>query len=183
MKKLHSLVVMFALVGTTFVSCEKDDEAAANSMTIIGTFQVGENQYTNPTFNLGNPDDHEGYLVSFIGKKVENGMIIEPIMNIDLGNNLYANYEMEIYTAQPGTSTMYCNVSIYEGMVDKKYIADFYLVSQDADVTVTKVGAVGDYIEGTYEGDFYEPTKKEIPPFHIKGNFKVKRIEAPVYNK
>ena len=69
MKKLHSLVVMFALVGTTFVSCEKDDEAAANSMTIIGTFQVGENQYTNPTFNLGNPDDHEGVSRKFYRQK------------------------------------------------------------------------------------------------------------------
>jgi len=183
MKKIITLFAMFALVGATFVSCEKDDEAVANSMTITGTFQIGENQYVNPTFNLGNPDEHEGYLVSFIGKKVDNGMIIEPIMDIDLGNNLYANYEMEIHTAQPGTTTMYCNVSIYQGLVDKKTIADFYVVSQDADVTVSKVGAVGEYIEGTYEGDFYEPTKNEIPPFHIKGSFKVKRIETPVYNK
>lgn len=183
MKNLLTLIAVFALASSMLVSCEEDEDAVANSITIDGTIQVGVTQYNNPTFNLGSPDKHEGYLVSFIDKKIANGIIVKPITNISLGDYLYANYEMQIHTAQLGTTTMYCNISLFKGFIDKKVVADFYVVSQDADVTVTKVGAVGDYIEGTYEGDFYEPTKKEIPPFHIKGNFKVKRIEAPVYNK
>ncbi|HSA05185.1 MAG TPA: hypothetical protein P5145_06315 [Tenuifilaceae bacterium] len=181
MKKLLTLFAVFALVGITFVACEKDDEeSASNSITITGTFNVGEKEFTNPTFNLGEPDEHQGYTVTFIEKNVYNGIIIEPTDLISLGNNLYLYYKMEIYTAQPGTTTMYCNVSIYEGFIDKKFIADFYVVSQDANVTINKVGALGEYIEGTYEGDFYVPTKAELPPYQIKGKFKVKRIAQPV---
>lgn len=62
MKKLFTLIVVFALASATFVSCEKDDEESiTNSITIAGTVYVGAQELTSPAFNLGNPDIHEGF--------------------------------------------------------------------------------------------------------------------------
>lgn len=180
MKKLLTLIAAFALVGVTFVSCEKDDEeSASNSITITGNVVIGEKEFTNPTFNLGNPDEHQGYTVTFVKKNVANGIIIEPVELISIGNNLLLGYQMEIYSAEVGQTTMYCNVSIYDGTpLNKTY--GFAASASQVTVNITKVGAVGEYIEGTYEGEFGEPTKTEIPTYQIKGKFKVKRIAQPV---
>ncbi|HSA05184.1 MAG TPA: hypothetical protein P5145_06310 [Tenuifilaceae bacterium] len=179
MKKLFTLITVLALVSATFVSCEKDDsEPASNSITITGTFNVGEKEFTNPTFNLGSAEDHEGFLTSYDVLKAANGIKIYAPMDIDLGNNLNLYYEMEIYTAQTGTANMFCNVGIYEqGTVNK--VGGFYLSCSQGSVTVSKIGEVGGYIEGTYEGDFYEGDKGEVAPYHVKGKFKVKRVDEP----
>jgi len=174
MKKLLTLIAMFALVGTTFVACEKDDESASNTITITGTVNVGQKELIDPSFNLGDPENHVGFLTTF-DKAEANAMIIEPADFISLGDNLYLDYEMEIRSAEVGQTTMYCNVSIYEGIpYDKSY--NFYVYSSEVAVNITKVGDVGEYIEGTYEGEFGVPTKTEIPTYQIKGKFKVKRI-------
>ncbi len=179
MKKLFPLIVVFALVGATFVSCEKDDEeSTSNAITITGTFNVGEKAFNNPTFNLGNPDGFEGFLTSYDVKEA-NGIKIYAPIDIDLGNNIYMYFEMEIYTAQPSTTTMFTNVFIHEGLITKK-INGFSLSCSQGSVTINKVGAVGEYIEGTYEGDFYETLKKDIPPYHVSGKFKVKCVSEPV---
>ncbi len=183
MKKLFTLIAMFALVGATFVSCEKDDEESiTNSITIAGTVYVGAQELTSPTFNLGNSDIHEGFLATFYNKAEPNAIIIEPADLISLGNNLYLYYEMQIYSASVGQTTMYCTVSIYEGQPGRK-VSDFYVSADDITVNLTKVGAVGDYIEGTYNGTFYIPVKSVPDSYQINGKFKVKRIAEPVPQK
>jgi hypothetical protein len=170
------------LVSATFVSCEKDDETSvSNSITIAGTVDVGDQQLTDPTFNLGNPEDHEGYLTSY-SKGAADLIIISPVELVSLGNNLYLYYEMHIYSTEVGETTMYCEVSIYDGLQGKK-VSYFNVSADDIAVNISKVGDVGGYIEGTYEGVFSIPTKVDIPTYQINGKFKVKRIAAPEPNK
>ncbi|HOZ15888.1 MAG TPA: hypothetical protein PLH91_10890 [Tenuifilaceae bacterium] len=183
MKKLFTLIAVFALASATFVSCEKDDEESiTNSITIAGTVYVGAQQLTSPTFNLGNPENHEGFLATFYNKAEPNAIIIEPVDLISIGNNLYLYYEMQIYSASIGQTTMYCNVSIYEGQPGRK-VSGFYVSADDITVNLTKVGAVGEYIEGTYNGTFYIPVKSVPDSYQINGKFKVKRIAEPVPQK
>ena len=176
MKRLFTAIVVLALVGATFNSCKKDDSTISNSVTITGTFTIGDKTYTNPTFNLGDPDLHQGYLTTYYKVPTYNGLRIEDVDGIDLGNNTLLSYNCDIYTVEPGVTTMYCYLEIYPSLAKT---TGLYIYSSDAAVTVTKVDAVGGYIEGTYEGDFFLD-KKETVPYHLSGKFKVKHTEIPV---
>lgn len=177
MKKLISFIAVLAVVSALFVSCEKDEETLSNSVKIEGTFTIGEKTYTNPTFNLGEPEAHIGYLVNYGIAKEYNGIYIEHAEDVDLGDNVELEYYFQIYSAQVGESTMSSEFEIYLNLPVKE--SGLYIYSNNASVNVTKIGDVGGYIEGTYEGDFYYDDKKAEAPFFLKGKFKVKRINAP----
>lgn len=96
---------------------------------------------------------------------------------IDLGNNIYLYYDFDIYSATTGSDIeMSAYIVIYENIQTK---SNLYIYDLNALATITKVGDVGEYIEGTFEGDFDYDKKGVIPPFHVKGKFKVKRVEEP----
>jgi len=178
MKKLVSAIAVLAVVSALFISCEKDEESLSNSVTIEGTFTIGEKTYTNPTFNLGEPEAHVGYLVNYGIAKEYNGIYIGHEENVDLGDNVELEYYFQIYSAQVGESTMYSEFEIYLNLPVKE--SGLYIYSGNASVNVTKIDEVGGYIEGTYEGDFYYDKKGSEAPFYLKGKFKVKRTNAPV---
>jgi hypothetical protein len=175
MKKLITLIAAFVLVGTSIVSCEKDDsESASNSITIKGTFTAGDKTYENPTFNLGDPSDHIGFIQTNIPVKA-NRIYVGPKEPFDVGDGNFLNYESYINGDAPGTyeSDAYVSVYIPNGK------SGIWLYSSNLTSTVTKVDEVGEYIEGYYEGTFYQETKS-AGSYTVKGKFKVLRIEYPV---
>lgn len=174
MKKLFTLIAVFTLVSATFISCEKDyDASATNSITITGTFQVGDKTYNSPTFDLGNPDNHNAWVRNPI--KVDPSVIRaffkDEIMNIGDGYSLY--YVLRIYDDQLGMGEGEIDFAI--SYMDQNSV---YFVSSEFSVNVTSIGEIGGYIEGTYEGVLY-PTAKDAGGFPVKGKFKVKRVPVP----
>ena len=180
MKRLLTAIFVLALIGVSINSCKKDEvTASVNSVTITGTFTVGDKTYTNPTFDLGIPEQQFGYTYASLKPPVDNTIWIGTMdSDIDLGNNVFLNYYFDIYSATPGIAIeMYCYLTVY---LDADVLnSHLYLWSNTALATVTKVDEVGGYIEGTYEGDF-GLDKKGDAPYHLKGNFKVKRIATPI---
>lgn len=181
MKKLFTLIAMFALVGATFVSCEKDDESASNTITITGTFEVGDKTYTNPTFDLGSPEDHIAWTQATTPMKNGSANMIkvylkDEIINIGGVYNLY--YRLRIYNDQPGAADGDINVEIF---TDEEK-SSVYFGSDEFLVNVTSIGEVGGYIEGTYEGTLY-CMNKSVEGFPVKGKFKVKRVPMPETKK
>ncbi len=175
MKKLITLFTVFVLVGITVVSCEKDDsESASNSIKITGTFTVGDKTYENPTFDLGDPTAHIGYIQIQEPLK-SNRIYVGPKEPFDVGNGIFLNYESYINGDAPGTyeSDAYVSVYIPNGK------SGIWLYSSDLTSTITKVDEVGGYIEGYYEGTFYQESKL-TGSYTVKGKFKVLRIEYPV---
>jgi hypothetical protein len=176
MNKFIKVVYLFTLTGLSLVSCSKDEnEPAFNTLDIQGEFTVGTKTFTNPSFNLGSPDSLYAYVANY-GKGSEYNTIVLANEDIDLGNNFTLDCEVEVYTNEPGTDlSMNARVSIYE---NSSKGSDFTVFSEGAKATVTKVGEVGGYIEGTFEGDFYYPVKgNNDGPLQIKGKFKVKRVD------
>lgn len=172
MKKLLTLIAMFTLVGATFVSCEKDDEESlSNYIKITGEFTVGDKTYTNPTFDLGEPDLHTAYLSPMFEKT--NMIKVEPIEEFDLGNNIMLDYDYYIYGETLGEQESSAYISIY---LPREKADGFWIYSNDIFTKITKVDEVGGYIEGEYEGTFY-PETKDVEGYPVKGKFKVKRIE------
>jgi len=171
MKKTFVLIAVFALAVSVFVSCEKSDESSSNSITITGTFTVGDKTYENPTFDLGDPTAHIGYIQIQVPLK-SNRIYVGPKEPFDVGNGIFLNYEYYINGDAPGTyeSDAYVSVYIPNGK------SGIWLYSSDLTSTVTKVEAVGGYIEGYYEGTFY-PDKKTVEGYTVAGKFKVKRVE------
>lgn len=173
-------MLVLTMISAIFISCSKDDEntSPSNSITIQGEFTIGTKTFTNPTFDLGSPADLTAYL-GYNTKTTEYNTIYIENEDIDLGNNIFMDYDIDIYSATTGSDfSMYVYVAIYENIPAK---SGLYIYSYDAKATVTKVGDVGGYIEGTFEGDFYYDKKIiEVAPFHLKGTFKVKRINEPV---
>ena len=176
MKKLFTTIIVLTLIGASFYSCKKDDASISNSLTITGTFTIGDKVYTNPTFNLGGPEQHMGYL-NTANKASANSIHVEPWDIVELGNNVFLNYNFEIYTAVSGPEAveMFTNLNIYLGGAKS---SSLFLYSNNATAIVSKVGAVDDYIEFTFEGDFYEVIKKTVL-YHINGTFKVKHTLQP----
>lgn len=176
MKKLFTLIAVFALVGTSFISCEKDDESASNTITITGTFGVGDKTYTNPTFDLGSPEDHIAWIQATPMKNGSANMIKvylkDEIINIGGEYNLY--YRLRIYNDQPGEADGEINVEIFT--YEEK--SSVYFGSDEFSVNLTSIGEVGGYIEGTYEGVLYMMSK-DVEGFPVKGKFKVKRVPVP----
>ena len=170
MNKLPVLIVLLVLAGATFVSCKKDDASASNSVTISGSFDVGEKTFNNPTFDLGSPNDHIGYFTPMIGK-TENMIVVEPSSQLELGNNIVLDYELDIYRVTPGEVASYARLAVF--LPEKN--SGLWIYCNNVAVTLTKVGAVGDYIEGKYEGTFLLDKKEEI--HFVKGYFKVKHVE------
>lgn len=170
MKKLLTLIAAFVLLSITLVSCQKDDESASNSVTISGSFDVGDKTFNNPTFDLGSPNDHIGYFSPMIGKS-ENMIVVEPADYIELGNNIVLDYELYIYRTTPGDATSYANLAVF--LPTKN--GGLWLYCNNVAATLTKVGEVGDYIEGKYEGTFSLDKKEDITHF-VKGTFKVKHV-------
>jgi len=178
MKKLFAVMLALTMISTIFISCSKDENnSPSNSITIQGEFTIGTKTFTNPTFDLGSSADLTAYLANY-SKSTYNTIVISSD-GIDLGNNFLMDYDIQIYSVIPGTDiSMYAYVAIYENIPAK---SGLYIYSYDAKAKVTKVGDVGGYIEGTFEGDFYYDKKIPTPaPFHLKGTFKVKRIEQPI---
>lgn len=171
MKKLLTLIAIFAIVGATLVSCEKEDEESlSNYIKITGEFTVGEKTYTNPTFDLGEPDLHIAYLSPMFQKT--NMIKVEPFEAFDLGNNIILDYDYYIYGEAVGEFESNANIAIY---IPEKVSYGFWIYCSDLTTKITKVGEVGGYIEGEYEGTFY-PDKKSVEGYPVKGKFKVKRI-------
>jgi len=179
MKKLFSVMLALAIFSAIFISCSKDDENASpsNSITITGEFIIGEKTYTNPTFDLGEPELHEGYVrpnYQNLKVPVPNMIEIEPFDQFDLGNNTVLDYGYSIYSDAPGTDLpSSAHIEVYLNVAKESGI---WLYCDNLLTTVTKVGDVGGYIEGTYEGTFYPSVKSEVS-YPVKGKFKVKRIE------
>ena len=175
MKRLLTAIFVLALIGASFYSCKKDETThnPNNSITITGTFTIGDNTFTNPTFDLGEPTNHVGSYRIYTLPATVNGLEFYPKNDIDLGNNVTLSYENEIYSAATGTADMFAEFHFYlNGTL-------FTLYSETATAKVTKIDAVGGYIEGTYEGTFYEPTRKNQTSYSIKGSFKVEHIAEP----
>ncbi|HSA04809.1 MAG TPA: hypothetical protein P5145_04365, partial [Tenuifilaceae bacterium] len=172
------LIAMFAIVGATFLSCQKDDEESlSNYIKITGEFSVGDKIYTNPTFDLGEPDLHKGYLSPMVSK-TGNMIKVMLVDNFELGNDIVLYYEYYIYGETVGEFESSAYVGIY---LTTKGEYGTHLYCDDLTTKITKVGAVGGYIEGEYEGTFYQD-KKAVEGYPIKGKFKVKRIadEQPI---
>ncbi len=175
MKKIITLFSLIGLLCIGFVSCKKDsEEVATNYVKIEGTFTIGEKEYISPTFDLGNPEDHEAQLNTVISKNTYNGITIIPAQAFDLGNDNSLMYYMEINSAEVGPAQMYCNFRI-NSAINKS--TSLFISNDEVNVNITKIGEVGGYIEGTYESDFYLSGEKQAP-FHVKGKFKVKRYES-----
>lgn len=171
MKKLFTLIAVFVLVSATFVSCEKDDdESASNTITITGTFEVGDKTYTNPTFDLGSPENNNAWVRNDLS--VIRAFLKDEIMVIGGGYSLY--YVLRIYDEQLGMGEGEIDFAI--SSADQSSI---YFTSNEFSVNVTSIGEVGGYIEGTYEGVLYPPTAKNADGFPVKGKFKVKRVPEP----
>lgn len=175
MKKIITLFSLIGILSIAFLGCKKDsEEGATNYVKIEGTFTVGVKEYVNPTFDFGTPEDSEAELYTAIGKKTFNGITIVPVQEFDLGDSNYLMFYIDINSAEVGPAQMYLNIRIssnYEKV-------GLYISSDAVDVNITKIGDVGEYIEGTYEGDLYNATKKQDLPYHVKGKFKVKRYES-----
>lgn len=177
MKKFFAVAVAFFFVSTHFIGCKKDnnDAPGSNSITITGTFTVGETTFNNATFFLGDPNAHEGYVrpnYQIVRKDVLNMIEIVPVNNIDLGNNIFLSYEYYIFTDTPGSVQSELYIKVLEGDVK----GNFMIACYNAPVKITKVDEVGGYIEGTFEGTFHID-KKSVDSYPVKGRFKVKRIE------
>jgi hypothetical protein len=118
-------------------------------------------------------------LYTQIGKTSFNAITIEPVQEFDLGDYNFLMYYMDINSAEVGPAQMSCNFRISSNLEK----SGLYISSDAVDVNITHIGEVGGYIEGTYEGDFYEAVKKQTPPYHLKGQFKVKRNEPIIIAK
>ncbi len=183
MKKLLSLFFVLAVVGTTFVSCDKDDDETpvTNSVTITGTFTVGDKTYTSPTFDLGSPENHKGYIEEMItkGEKRVSPLVISQVDDsISLGEGYSIRYKFFINSIVVGQTNGYARIVVYD-----KAENEAYLTSSECAFNITAIGNVGEYIEGTYEGTFaeLEPLKGSVT-YPVKGIFKVKRVEAPDFD-
>lgn len=182
MKKLLTSIFVLAFIGILLNSCKKDDEnVAENTVTIQGEFTIGTKTFTNPTFDLGSPANLTAYLANYSKSSTYNTIVISND-NIDLGNNILMDYDIDIYSVTTGRDfSMYTYIAIYDNIPAK---SGLYIYSYDAKATITKVGDVGGYIEGTFEGDFYLDKKLPDPaPYHVKGKFKVKRVQEPMIAK
>lgn len=172
MKKLLALIAAFLFVGITIVSCDKDEsESASNSITITGNFEVGNKTYEDPTFILGNSDDNIGWFQPNI-KKGDSIIVIGAVSEIDLGNNIALYYDYTIYGDTPGEFQSSAHIAIY--LNESK--TSLSIFCDNLTITLTKVGTVGGYIEGFYEGNF-QPEVKKAETYAVKGNFRVRRVK------
>ncbi len=177
MKKLVTTIFAIALIGLVFNSCKKDDETVLdNSITIEGTFTIGDKTFTNPTFDFGTPEQNQGYLVNYIQKSEPEGYvkISSGEEDIDLGDGIYLDYDLKAYIIAAGeTSDTWIEFTFYNEQDD--YLS-FY--STTFTTKITKIDEVGGYIEGTYEGVVSNSlvAKGVEADYPVKGKFKVKRI-------
>lgn len=180
MKKIILALAVLVSACAAIVSCSKDDEILPdNSITITGTFTVGDKTYTNPTFDLGGADEHEAYLATFQKNKQEyNTVVINNVNEIMLGSNNFVTYNLQIYSAVPASNVnMYAHIGVYPvGIAKVSYLS---IYGDNAKAKITKIGEVGGYIYGSYEGEFVIPGKT-AGTYYVKGKFKVKRINEPV---
>lgn len=165
--KKRVLFLALAMLSFTFLSCEKNSSEPANYLKIEGSFTIGEKEFINPTFNLGEPEEHEGYFVYF-PQKENNAIEIIPTQAFDVGDNLLLMYYMQLNTAQVGSAQMEGNIRIYpeEG-------EPFIISCEGIDANITKIDEVEGYIEGSFQGDYYISLTKVLP-YHVKGKFRVK---------
>ncbi len=174
MKKLLTFITVITLLGVTFVSCQKESvDSTENYIRIMGEFTVGDSTFTSPIFNLGSPALHVGYLSPMDSKEV-NMIRIEPDSALVVDNDIVLDYNYYIYGSTEGEFESSANVAIY---IPAK-TSGFWIYSDDFTTTVTKVGNVGGYIEGNYEGTFFLDKKTEVS-YPVKGKFKVERIDVP----
>jgi len=179
MKKLYTAMLALTMVSAIFISCSKDDETpTSNSITILGEFTIGDKTFTDHTFDLGSSSELEGYLTTINAKNSVNNAIRIENEGIDIGNNILFNFDLEVYSASVGDNiSMYADVQVYQN-IPLKQTTSLYIYSNNATANITKVGDVGGYIEGTFEGDF-NYSGKVVAPFYLKGKFKVKRVPEP----
>ncbi len=134
MKRLLTAIFTLALIGFIFSSCKKDETTPlSNSVTIQGEFTIGDKTFTNPTFDLGEPQKFVGYFRNFIKSKEFNGFNFFPTDNIDLGNNVSLSFDNEIYSVVVGPATMFIELHFYFNGN-----SSFSLYSETATATVTK---------------------------------------------
>lgn len=174
----NKLLISFCLlfISCHFIGCKKDvnDSYGENYITITGSFTVGEKNFKNTTFYLGDPSYHEGYIrPRILNAKhvVENMIVIEPVDNVTIGTDVFINYEYYIYRDTPGSveSELYINI------FDSSEIGNFSISSYNVPTKITKVDEVDGYIEGSFEGTF--GIDKKTGTYPVKGKFKVKRID------
>lgn len=172
MKKFIALIAMFALVGTTFVSCNKDEEESLpNYITINGDIVVNETlTYFSPTFNLGDPDDHFGQYEYSLSS--DNSILIGfKNGNFSIGDGYLLEYNLRLFPDQKSASLGQISIEIY-----KEGESGIGLGSQEIEVKIISIGEVGEYIEGTYQGVIYP---KKSDGYSVQGRFKVKHINNP----
>lgn len=174
MKKAIKIFMLIALFSASIYSCKKDDttDTPSNSITIEGSFTLGDQTFTNPTFDLGTPEENVGLMITPT-KQIMEGIRISPLNDsIDLGNDVLAYYTFYFPTTELGHTALNGFFEVYT----KDELNYFYIYAESAVANITKIDEVGGYIEGTYEGLFYLD-KKSIDSWYLKGHFKVKRAE------
>jgi len=175
MRKFLKALFALALVGLVFNSCKKDDETASeNSITIEGTFSIGDKTFTNPTFDLGSPVNHYGHLVNLGKLNSSHAIQIRDEEPIDIDNNIELQYYLFFYGAQEGSFSGEGKIEIYIDATKQSYVI---LSANLINVKVIKVEEVGGYIQGTYEGTFYNQNSEDSYP--VKGVFKVMHVNGP----
>lgn len=166
-------------------------------MSFSGTQKIGNRNYISPTFDLCSPTQNIGYIYTtdvYTGTNIEI-IRIASIDSINVDNNIYVKYCFDINTTIAGSnevevfsySLYYCpymnsKTAFYyhDSNKDKFNVLNKSGIKNDSDkigmyARVTKVGAIGEYIEGTYKLYNYNP-----PVLHIThGRFKVLRVAPP----
>lgn len=171
MKKFFALIAVFALVVATFVSCEKDnEESLPNYITINGDIVVSETlTYSNPTFDLGSPDDHFGRYESSLSSD-KSILIGFKNGNSDIGDGYLLEYYVRLFPDQKSASLGQISIEIY-----KEGESGIGFGSQEINANIISIGEVGGYIEGTYQGIIYP---KKGDGYTVKGKFKVRHTDA-----
>jgi len=177
MKKLFLFFLSLTTIFVSFTACEKEDGklTGVNVVSFTGDLVIGNKTYTNPTFDLGDPNEHIAYTRPQYNKNsVVNIIKMEPWDIIYLPDNLVFNYNFDINTDEVGVaeSDGYIEISIDDSEEGIWLYGEFT-------TTITKIEEIGGYIEGTYTGTFYPSIKKKENPIAVEGVFKVKRISNP----
>jgi len=167
-------------------------------MSLSGSKEIGNKNYCNPTFDLGSATQNIGYIYTtdeYTATSIEI-IRIASIDSINVDNNIYVKYYLDINTTIAGSNEVevfsyllyYCPYQnsktafyYHNSNKDKFDLLNKSGIKNDSDKTgmyakVTKVGAIGGYIEGTYKLYNYNP-----PVFHVThGKFKVLRVAPPI---
>jgi hypothetical protein len=141
--------VIFNLDGQTFVNLPPDQNGEKSTRMEVDNF------YLSASMN----NDHGIYLLIPIGQDAKMGT----------GSYPYGDQEKEAYIE---LSTPEDLGSYITHKKDCEYCDQVF---SSGSIKITKIGAVGDYVEGTFKADLWWMGKYAPPKHTIEGKFRVKR--------